>query len=133
MIFSSCAFYSLSQPHRVTASHHSPGHNHQSTGERSEEHRAKQKWRRETHSVTYVPGLSTLSDLSRIDVQPPCTVIPLLPKATLTPCIQPNLGLPRTRRPLTSSNNTLLAIQYSSILSTCLNFPFFVKTTRLYK
>ena len=32
------------------------------------EHRAKQKNGR--HSVTYVPGLSTLSDLSRIDVQP---------------------------------------------------------------
>ena len=29
------------------------------------EHSAKQKWPRETHSVTYVPGLSTLSDLSR--------------------------------------------------------------------
>ena len=29
------------------------------------EHRAKQKWLRETHLVTYVQGLSTLSDLSR--------------------------------------------------------------------
>ena len=35
------------------------------------EHRAKQKWSRETHSITYVPGLSTLSDLSRIVAQPP--------------------------------------------------------------
>ena len=35
------------------------------------EHSAKQKWPRETHSVTYVPGLSTLSDLSHIDAQPP--------------------------------------------------------------
>ena len=35
------------------------------------EHSAKQKWQRETHSVTYVPGLSTLSDLSRIVTQPP--------------------------------------------------------------
>ena len=34
------------------------------------EHSAKQKWLRETHSVTYVPGLSTLSDLSRIVAQP---------------------------------------------------------------
>ena len=34
------------------------------------EHRAKQKWQRETRSVTYVPGLSTLSDLSRINTQP---------------------------------------------------------------
>ena len=37
----------------------------------SKDHRAKQKWPRETHSVTYVPGLSTLSDLSRIVAQPP--------------------------------------------------------------
>ena len=35
------------------------------------EHRAKQKWPRETHSITCVPGLSTLSDLSRIDARPP--------------------------------------------------------------
>ena len=33
------------------------------------EHRAKKKWQRETHSVTYVPGLFTLSNISRIDVQ----------------------------------------------------------------
>ena len=36
-----------------------------------EKHWANQKWPRETHSVTYVPGLSTLSDLSRIDALPP--------------------------------------------------------------
>ena len=48
-------------------------------------------------------------------------VIPLLPKATFTPSIQPNLGLPHTRPPLTSAINILLAIQYSSILSTCPN------------
>ena len=48
-------------------------------------------------------------------------VIPLLPKAIFTPSIQPNLGLPHTRPPLTSAINTLLAIRYSSILSTCLN------------
>ena len=28
--------------------------------------RAKQKWPRETHLVSYVPGLSTVSDLSRM-------------------------------------------------------------------
>ena len=49
------------------------------------------------------------------------TVIPLLPKATYTPSIQPNLGLPRTRLPLTSPINTLRAIGFSSILSTCPN------------
>ena len=57
--------------------HPSPGDNHQSTGERSKEHRAKQKWRRETHLVTYAPGFSILSLSS----------------------IQPNLCLPRTRPP----------------------------------
>ena len=35
------------------------------------EHRVKQICPRETHSVTYVPGLFTLFDLSRIDAQPP--------------------------------------------------------------
>ena len=45
------------------------------------------------------------------------TIIPLLPKATFTPSIQPNLSHPRTRPPLTSVINTLLAIRYSSILS----------------
>ena len=64
------------------------------------QHRAKQKWPLETHSVTYVPGLSTLSAFAS-------TVIPLLPKTTFTPSIQPNLGLPRTRPPLTSAINTL--------------------------
>ena len=49
------------------------------------------------------------------------TVIPLLPKATFTPSIQSYLGLHRTHPPLTSAINTLLAIQYSSILSTCPN------------
>ena len=37
--------------------------------------------------------------------------------------IQPNLGLLRTRTPRTLSVNTLLAIWYSSILSTCLTCP----------
>ena len=49
------------------------------------------------------------------------TVICLPPKATFTPSIQPNLRLPRTRPPLTSAFNILLAIRYPSILSTCPN------------
>ena len=72
LIFSSCdLFYGLSQPHHVTASHPSPGDTHQNKEGGPKEHWAKQKWQRSTHSVTYVPGLSTRSDLSRIDVQPP--------------------------------------------------------------
>ena len=49
------------------------------------------------------------------------TVIPLLPKVTFTPSIQPNLGLLRTRPVLTSEIIGLLAIRYSSILYTCPN------------
>ena len=64
-------FYSLSQLHQVTASHPSPGDNHQSTGGWSERTQGHAKMARETHFVTYVPMLSTLSDLSRIVAQPP--------------------------------------------------------------
>ena len=50
-----------------------------------------------------------------------CIVVPLLPKAIFTSSIQPNLDLPHTCTPHTSTINTLLAIQYSSILFTCPN------------
>ena len=58
---------------------------HQSTGGR-----AKQKWLRETHSVTYAPGLSTLYYLSRIVAQPPpsflcCSRPPSHHPSSLTP------------------------------------------------
>ena len=49
----------------------SPGDNHQSIEDGPTEHRTRQKWPRETHSVTSAPGLSTLSYLSRIVAQPP--------------------------------------------------------------
>ena len=49
------------------------------------------------------------------------TVIPPLPKATFSPSMQPNLGLPRIRPPLTSAINALLAIRYWFILSTFQN------------
>ena len=38
----------------------------------TKEHRVEQKWPIETYSVTYALGLSTLSDLSRIDVKDVC-------------------------------------------------------------
>ena len=63
-------FIYLSQPHHVTASHPSPGDNHQSTGGPTKRTQGEAKWPRETHTVTYAPGLSTLSYLSRI-VGPP--------------------------------------------------------------
>ena len=83
------------------------------------EHRAKQNWQRETHSVTCVPGLSTLSDLSSIDTQPPPTFLcrPRPPSHHA-----PSLTLvSSTRRPLTSAINTLVGIRYSSIISICPN------------
>ena len=49
------------------------------------------------------------------------TVIPLLPKATFTPSVQPNLDLPRTRSHSSGQ-------RYSSILST---WPNNLKTLRL--
>ena len=85
------------------------------------EHRAMQKLPRKTHSVTYAPGLSTISYLSRIVEHPPPSFLFCPIKATFTPSIQPDLGLPRTRPPFTSAIYTLLAIRYSSILSTCPN------------
>ena len=109
-------FYSLSQPHfypiQVITTRAPEGG--------PKEHTAKQKWERETHSVTDVPGLSTLSNLSIVHAA--SSVIPLLPEVTFTPSIQQNLRLPRTRPPLTSASSTLLAIRYSSILSTCPNY-----------
>ena len=55
-------------------------------------------------------------------IQCASTVIPLLPKATFAPSIQPNLGLPRTRPLPTSAINTIWAVRYSSILSKCPNY-----------
>ena len=64
-------FYSLSQPHHVTASSLRHVITTRAWEGGPKEHRAKQKWPRETHSITYVPGLSTLSGLSRTVAQPP--------------------------------------------------------------
>ena len=72
-----------------------------------EEHRAKQKWPRETQSVTYEPQLSALSYLH---CRSASTVIPLLMNATFTPSIQPNLCLPRTRQNNNNNNNIRMII-----------------------
>ena len=114
-------FYSLSQPYHVTTSLPSPGDNHHCSEGLSESTQGQAKMPRETHSVTYVPGLSTLSGLSRIGAQPPPSFLCCLRPPSHHPSSQPNLCLPRTRQPLTSATNTLLAIRYSSILSTCPN------------
>ena len=113
-------FYSLSQPHHVTASLPSPCDNYQSTGGRSERTQCQAKisaW----NSFSYICTRALHSFRSFAHCRAASTVIPLLPKATFTPSIQPNIGLPRTRPPLTSGINTLLAIRYASILSTSPN------------
>ena len=61
-----------------------------------------------SHSIIYMCTRALHSFISR------------LLKATSTPFIQPNHGLPRTRPTLTSAINTLLAILYSSILCSTL-------------
>ena len=82
---------------------------------------AKPKLPSKTHSVTYVPGLSTLSDLSCIVAQPPSSFLSCLRPPSHHPSSLTYVGLSRTRRPLTSDINTFLAIRYSFILSTCPN------------
>ena len=78
LIFSSCALFTV-YPNRIMWRHPSPLHvittrarwlSHGAEGG-PKEHRAKQRWPSETHSVTYVPGLSTPSGFSRIVAQPP--------------------------------------------------------------
>ena len=99
------------------ASHPSPGDNHQ--GERTQGQAKTAEWN--SFSYRYTRALqSTLSPIFLAFCRA-YTVIPLLPKAIYTPSIQPNLSLPRTRSRFTSAINTLLAIWYSSILSTCPN------------
>ena len=70
-------------------------------------------------SVTYVGTRALCSYRSFTHCRAAYTIIPLLCKAIFTPSIQPNLGLPCTHTPLVSTINILLAIQFSSILSTC--------------
>ena len=120
LISSCCVLFSV-YPNRIMSRHPTPLQVITTRAREGgpKEHMAKQKWPLETHSLTFAPGLSTLSYLSRIvsQSQPSFSVS----KATLIPSIQPNIGLPSTRPPLTSDINTLLAIWYSSILSTCPN------------
>ena len=113
-------FYSLSQSHHVTPSLPSPCENHQSTGGRFERTQCQAKmagW----NSFSYICTSALYSFRSFSHWRASSAVIPLLPQATFTPSIQPTLGLPRTHPPLTSAINTLLAIRYSSIRSTCPN------------
>ena len=87
-IFSSCALFTV-YPNRIMKRHPTPLQVITTSAREGgpKEHRAKQKWPRETHSVTYVLELSTLSDLLRIDAQPPPQFL-CCRKATFTPSIQ---------------------------------------------
>ena len=71
-VFSSCALFTV-YPNRIMWGHPTPLQVITTRAQEGglKEHRDKQKWPRETHLVTYAPGLSTVSDLSRIDAQPP--------------------------------------------------------------
>ena len=69
-------------------------------------------------SINYICTRALHSFLSSVHHWASSTVIPLLSKITLIQSIQPNLGLTRTRAPLTSAVETLLAMRSSSILST---------------
>ena len=72
LMLSSCSLFTV-YPNRIMKRHPTPLHVITTRAREGgpKEHRAKQRWTRETHSVTYVLGLSTLSDLSRINAQPP--------------------------------------------------------------
>ena len=119
LIFSSFALFTV-YPNRITQRHPSLL---QMTTTRAREggHSAKQIWPRETHSVIYVPWQGSPLFPIFLALSRSLYRHSSLSKATFTPSIQPNLGLPSTRPPLTSAINTLPAIRYSSILSTCKN------------
>ena len=88
LIFSSPAFFSLPQPHHVTASNPSPGDTPPERGSAVRRKTGtKQKWPRET--LSYGPGLSSHSYLLISVVQPPqsslcCTRSPLHHPSNLT-------------------------------------------------
>ena len=73
------------------------------------------------HSFSYICTRALHSLRSFVHCRSASSVTSLLPKATFTTSIKRNLGLIHTGPPLTSAINTLLAIRYLSILSTCPN------------
>ena len=85
------------------------------------EPRNQAKMAAESQSSTYAPWRSLYSFSTFAHCLAASAVIPLLPMATFTQCIQHNLGLPHSRPPLTSAINFLLAIRYAQIFSICPN------------
>ena len=81
---SSCPpFYSLSQPHHVTASQPYPGDDHQSTEGRSERTQCQAKTAA-CNSFSYICTMALHCFLSFAHCHPASTVIPQSPKATFT-------------------------------------------------
>ena len=99
----------------------SPCDNHQSMGGRSERTQGQAvmvAW----NSFNYICTRALHSFRSFAHCHSASTVISLLPKATNTPSIQPNIRLPRTNPPLTSAINILLVlkkIEYLNHLMIC--------------
>ena len=121
LIFSSCAPFTV-YPNPIMPRHYAPLQVIITRAREGgpKEKSAKQKMAR-WNSFSYICTRALHSFRSFALCRATSTVIPLLPKATFIPSIQPNLGLPGTRPSLTSAINTLLAMRYSSILSTCPN------------
>ena len=113
-----CSFYSLSQLHQVMASHPSPGDNHQSMGGWSERTQGREKMA-EWNLISYI-CTSTIHSFIFF-TQPPQSSSVAQGHLHITPTIQANLDLPHTHPAFTSAIDTLLAIWYSIILSTCPN------------
>ena len=88
LIFSSCEPFYSSQPHHVTASHPSPGDNHQSTGGPSERTQGQAKMAAR-NSISYTCTRALHSFLAFAHCRAASTIIPLLPKATFTPLSKP--------------------------------------------
>ena len=114
-------FYSLSQPHHVTASNPFPGDSYHSTGGRSKRTMGQANMatiNSFSHTCTRV---STLSDLSRIVSQPPPSLLCCPSPPSQHPYSLTLVSLVPVLHLLLPSGHTVLAIRYSSILSTCAN------------
>ena len=122
LIFSSCSLF-IVYPNRIMKLHPSPLHVITTRAREGgpKEHSAKQKWPRETRSVTYVPGLSTLSDLSRIAAQPPPSFLCCLRPPSHHTSSLSSVSLVPVLHWLRSSTPFWPYGTHASILSTCPN------------
>ena len=109
--------FGLSQPQHVTASHPSPDDNHQSKGGRSERSQGQSKmaaW----NSIRYIimhQGCALFSIFRALSRS--LNRHSSVAQGHLHTIHPPHLWLPRTRPPLTSAINTLLAIRFLYILT----------------